>query len=50
MTVVIKGAALLGGKPADVLVEGETIAAVGGNLDGDERIDGTGLVLLPRLA
>jgi dihydroorotase len=49
MTVVIKGAALLGGKPADVLVEGETIAAVGGNLDGDERIDGTGLVLLPGL-
>jgi len=48
-SVVIKGAAPLGGEPVDVLVEGATIAAVGRNLDGDHVIDADGLVLLPGL-
>jgi dihydroorotase len=47
MTIVIRGAAPLGGKPVDVLIEAGEIAAVGGKLDGDAEIDATGLVLLP---
>jgi dihydroorotase len=49
MSVVIKGAAPLGGKPVDVLVEGETIAEVGSKLTGDRVVDAGGLVLLPGL-
>lgn len=49
MSVVIKGAAPLGGKPCDVLIDGEIIAEIGGNLAGDEVIDAGGLVLLPGL-
>jgi len=49
MSLVIKGAALLGGGPADVLIEGGTIAEVGRGLSGDREIDGAGLVLLPGL-
>ncbi|MCW2494908.1 dihydroorotase [Jatrophihabitans sp.] len=47
MSIVIKGAAPLGGAPVDVLVDGGVIAEVGTNLSGDQTIDGTGLVLLP---
>ncbi|MDT4918494.1 MAG: dihydroorotase, partial [Pseudonocardiales bacterium] len=50
MTIVIKGAAILGGKPCDVLVDGEIIAEVGRRVSGasaDTVIDGAGLVLLP---
>jgi dihydroorotase len=47
MTLVLKGVAPLGGKPTDVLVDGEVIAEIGGGLSGDETIDGAGLVLLP---
>ena len=49
MSLVIKGAALLGGGPADVLIEGGTIAEVGRGLSGDREIDGAGLILLPGL-
>ncbi|HVU91507.1 MAG TPA: dihydroorotase [Jatrophihabitans sp.] len=48
-TLVIKGAAPLGGAPADVLIDGATIAQVGRNLSADREIDGAGLVLLPGL-
>ena len=47
MTIVIKGAALLGERVADVLVEDGVIAEVGASLRGDEVVDGSGLVLLP---
>src|SRR5690242_21784006 len=49
MTLLIKGAAPLGGTPCDVLLDGDVIAEVGRNLSGDEVIDGGGLVLLPGL-
>ncbi len=49
MTLLIRGAAPLGGKPVDVLIEGSEIAAVGGRLSGDSEIDAGGLVLLPGL-
>jgi dihydroorotase len=47
MTIVLRGVAPLGGKPTDVLVDGEIITAVGSRLSGDNEIDGGGLVLLP---
>ena len=47
MSLVIKGAALLGAEPADVRVEDDTIADIGTGLSGDREIDGDGLVLLP---
>jgi dihydroorotase len=49
MSVVLKGVAPLGGKPVDVLVEGEVIADVGPRLSGDSELDCGGLVLLPGL-
>jgi dihydroorotase len=49
MTLLIRGAAPLGGTPCDVLIEGETIADIGRNLSADEVIDADGLVLLPGL-
>ncbi|WP_375475298.1 dihydroorotase [uncultured Jatrophihabitans sp.] len=49
MSLVLRGAAALGGAPVDVLVEGEVIAAVGGRLSADAEIDARGLVLLPGL-
>jgi dihydroorotase len=54
MSVVIKGAAPLGGKPTDVLIDGDVIVEVGARLSGagsfqDIEIDGGGLVLLPGL-
>jgi dihydroorotase len=49
MTVVLKGVAPLGGRPVDVLVDGDVIAGIGSGLSGDTEIDGGGLVLLPGL-
>jgi dihydroorotase len=49
MSLVLRGVAPLGGEPTDVLVDGETIAAVGPRLSGNDEIDGGGLVLLPGL-
>ncbi len=48
---LISGASVLGGEPQDVLVDGESIAAVGSGLDAAdaEVIDAAGLVLLPGL-
>ncbi|MEV1006991.1 dihydroorotase [Streptomyces sp. NPDC049881] len=48
---LIRGARLLGGAPADVLIDGGTVAGVGEDLaaDGAEVVDATGLVLLPGL-
>jgi dihydroorotase len=49
MSLVIRGAAPLGGTPVDVLIEGDAVAAVGGRLSADEELDAGGLVLLPGL-
>ena len=49
MTLCLKGAAPLGGKPVDVLVADGTIAEIGRGLSGDRTIDADGLVLLPGL-
>ncbi len=48
---LLRGAKLLGGRPRDVLIEGERIAAVGTGLDaeGATVIDATGQILLPGL-
>jgi len=49
-SVAVRGAALLGGEPADVLVEDGVVAAVGGRVgSADEELDAAGLVLLPGL-
>jgi dihydroorotase len=47
MSLIIAGAAPLGGTPVDVLIEGETIVDVGKGLSGERRLDAGGLVLLP---
>jgi dihydroorotase len=49
MSLVIHGAAPLGGASTDVLVDDGVIAGIGGRLSGDEVIDADGLVLLPGL-
>jgi dihydroorotase len=49
MSIVLKGVAPLGGKPTDVLVDGDVIAEVGAGLSGDTELDAGGLVLLPGL-
>jgi dihydroorotase len=49
VSLLIKGAAPLGGTPTDVLVEDGVIAEIGTRLSGDRAIDGEGLVLLPGL-
>jgi dihydroorotase len=46
-SLLIKGAAPLGGRPVDVLVDGGEIVDVGANLGGDRTLDAGGLVLLP---
>ncbi|WP_189236694.1 dihydroorotase [Planomonospora parontospora] len=48
-TTVIKGARILGGEPADILIDGGLIAAVGPGLAGDETVEAAGLVALPGL-
>jgi dihydroorotase len=47
MSLVVRGAAALGGKPTDVLIDDGVIAGIGARLSGDEIIDAGGLVLLP---
>ncbi|MCW2595123.1 MAG: dihydroorotase [Jatrophihabitans sp.] len=47
MTTVIRGAALLGAKPTDVLIDDGVIVSMGRGLTGDRDIDAAGLVLLP---
>ncbi|HEV7206234.1 MAG TPA: dihydroorotase [Jatrophihabitans sp.] len=49
MSILIRGAAILGGAPTDVLIDEGVVAAIGGRHDADEVIDGSGLVLLPGL-
>jgi dihydroorotase len=49
VSVVIRGAAPLGGEPVDVLVDGGVITEIGAGLVGDDTIDAAGLVLLPGL-
>jgi dihydroorotase len=46
---VIRGAAPLGGKPLDVLVDGDVVVDIGAKLSGDDVVDAGGLVLLPGL-
>ncbi|SHG66789.1 dihydroorotase [Jatrophihabitans endophyticus] len=47
MSLLLRGAALLGADPTDVLVEDGVIAEVGAGLSGDTVVDADGLVLLP---
>jgi dihydroorotase len=47
--ILIRNVSILGGAPTDILIDGETIAAVGDGLSADEVIDGTGLIALPGL-
>jgi dihydropyrimidinase len=50
MSVVIKGGTVVTADtsfPADVLVEGETIAAVGKDLKGDKQLDASGCYVMP---
>ena len=49
-TKVIKGGTLVtaeGESRADVLIDGETVAAIGPDLDGDEVLDASGAYVLP---
>ncbi|WP_371539169.1 dihydroorotase [Streptomyces sp. NBC_00466] len=48
---LIRGAKVLGGLPQDVLIDGETVAAVGSGLsaDGADVIEADGRILLPGL-
>ncbi|WP_327298685.1 MULTISPECIES: dihydroorotase [unclassified Streptomyces] len=48
---LIRGAKVLGGRPQDVLIDGETVAAVGSGLsaDGVDVIEADGRILLPGL-
>lgn len=47
MSIVIKGAAVLGGDRTDVLIRDGVIAEIGSGLSADETVDADGLVLLP---
>lgn len=49
--ILIRGAKVLGGEAQDVLIDGETIAAVGTGLDaeGATVVEAAGLTLLPGL-
>ncbi len=49
MTLLLKGVSPLGGKPTNVLIDGDVIAEVGLRLSGDTEVDAGGLVLLPGL-
>ncbi|MDP9861789.1 MULTISPECIES: dihydroorotase [Streptosporangium] len=48
-TIVIKGAKILGGEPADILIRDGVVAEVGQGLSGDETVDARGLIALPGL-
>ncbi|MEU1624645.1 dihydroorotase [Streptomyces sp. NPDC020096] len=49
--ILIRGAKLLGAEPQDVLIDGETIAAVGAGLTADDAtvVEADGQILLPGL-
>jgi dihydroorotase len=49
MSYLIRGARILGGEPADLLIRDGRIAEVGGGRSGDEVVDADGLVALPGL-
>ncbi|MFH7324243.1 dihydroorotase [Aeromicrobium sp. JJY06] len=49
MSTVIKGARILGGEAADILVEDGVITAIGADLSGEETVDAAGLIALPGL-
>ncbi len=50
MTILIRGAAVLGGKAADILIDGDTIREVGSTTAAADRvIEAYGLVALPGL-
>ncbi|WP_031162717.1 dihydroorotase [Streptosporangium roseum] len=48
-TTVIKGAKILGGEPADILIRDGVVAEIGQGLAGDTEIDARGLIALPGL-
>ncbi|WP_433255461.1 dihydroorotase [Streptosporangium sp. CA-135522] len=48
-SIVIKGAKILGGEPADILIRDGVVAEVGQGLSGDETVDARGLIALPGL-
>ncbi|WP_307845330.1 dihydroorotase [Planomonospora sp. ID67723] len=48
-SIVIKGARILGGEPADILIEDGVIAGIGRDLAGDETVEAAGLIALPGL-
>ncbi|MGV9597642.1 dihydroorotase [Streptosporangium sandarakinum] len=48
-STVVRGARILGGEPADILIRGGIIEEVGQGLTGDETIDAQGLIALPGL-
>ncbi|MFF4411760.1 dihydroorotase [Streptosporangium sp. NPDC001559] len=48
-TIVIKGARILGGEPADILIRDGVFAEIGQDLSADETVDATGLIALPGL-
>jgi dihydroorotase len=47
--MLITGAKILGGDPADLLIDDGKIVAIGNDLEADETIDAEGLVALPGL-
>jgi dihydroorotase len=49
MSTVIKGARILGGDVADLVIEDGIITQIGTDLTGDEVVDATGLIALPGL-
>ncbi|MEO9140012.1 MAG: dihydroorotase [Jatrophihabitans sp.] len=48
-SLVIRGAAVLGGDPCDIIIDGGLIREVGRGLSADRELDADGLVLLPGL-
>ncbi|MFF0246758.1 dihydroorotase [Streptosporangium sandarakinum] len=48
-STVVRGARILGGEPADILIRDGIVEEVGQGLTGDETIDARGLIALPGL-
>ncbi|WP_406317012.1 dihydroorotase [Streptosporangium sp. NBC_01639] len=48
-SIVIKGARIIGGEPADILIRDGLVAEIGQGLSGDETVDARGLIALPGL-
>jgi dihydroorotase len=49
MTILVRGAAPLGGEATDVLIDDGVIVEIGTGLSGDHTVEAEGLVLLPGL-